>query len=157
MKAARTAAVALVIVIAGAGAAHVQQQEATARADKPENFSPLGFDDLRAWQQAYPDAPGTVAVLRAAASRYWIYKGIAYRGSSIPQGPAWTSLGPLSTTEGGASGSGNFSGRVSALAISPACRLEGGCRAWVGTAGGGVWRSEDAMRTDDPGDRKSVV
>src|SRR5262249_7994727 len=31
------------------------------------------------------------------------------------------------------------------------CALSGGCRLWVGTAGGGVWRTEDAMRTDDPG------
>src|SRR6185436_14846442 len=25
------------------------------------------------------------------------------------------------------------------------------CRLWVGTAGGGVWRSDDAMNRDDPG------
>ena len=53
--------------------------------------------------------------------------------------------------DGGASGTGNFSGRVAALAISPACESDGPCRMWVGAAGGGVWRSEDAMNATDPG------
>lgn len=131
--------------------AHVQQQEPAPRLEKAENFSPLGFEDLRAYQQAFPGAPGTLAVARAAAAKYWVFRGIAYRGSFTGEGPAWISLGPIGTTEGGASGSGNFSGRVAALAISPTCRMEGSCRVWVGTAGGGVWRSEDAMRTDDAG------
>jgi hypothetical protein len=140
------------LIVAGATTARLQQPEPQpSRTEKPENFSPLGFEDLRAYQQAFPGTPGSLAVARAAASKYWVFRGIAYRGSTEPQGPAWSSLGPLSTAEGGASGSGNFSGRVSALAISPACALDGPCRLWVGTAGGGVWRSDDAMNTDDPG------
>src|SRR5436190_7650793 len=139
------------LLAAGSTAVQVQQQEATERAAKPENYSPLGFEDLRAFEQAFPETPGSIAVARAAAAKYWVFRGIGYRGSTIGEGPAWASLGPSSTTEGGASGSGNFSGRVAALAISPTCRIDGSCRVWVGTAGGGVWRSEDAMRTDDAG------
>jgi len=36
------------------------------------------------------------------------------------------------------------SGRITALAISPAC-ANNGCRVWVGAAGGGVWRSDNAL------------
>jgi hypothetical protein len=125
--------------------AHVQEQDR----DKPERFSPLGFEDLRSYIQAYPGDPGSLAVAGASAGKYWIYRGIAYRGSQA-EGTAWSSLGPLSTTSGGASGTGNFSGRVAALAISPSCGTTGPCRLWAGTAGGGVWRSDDAMNTDDP-------
>src|SRR4029079_5532084 len=112
--------------------------------------SPLGFEELRAYEQAYPGVPGSAAVVRASTGRYWVFRGIAYRGS-VAQGAVWNSLGPLSMGDGGASGTGNFSGRVAALAISPACEVEGPCRMWVGAAGGGVWRSDDAMNTADPG------
>jgi hypothetical protein len=36
------------------------------------------------------------------------------------------------------------SGRITALAISPDC-ASNGCRVWVGAAGGGVWRSDNAL------------
>ena len=117
--------------------------------DKPEHFSPLGFEGLRAYMQAYPGDVGSLPVFTASSGKYWVFRGIAYRGAQ-PQGAAWSSLGPLSTTDGGASGTGNFSGRVAALAISPACVVNGPCRLWVGTAGGGVWRTDNAMDPTDP-------
>lgn len=147
MHAARLLFITL-MVVAGATDVFVQQPPAP-RDEKPENFSPLGFEDLRAYEQAFPGLPGSAEVARASSARYWVFRGVAYRGAQ-PSGAAWVSLGPSSMTEGGASGSGNFSGRVSALAISPTCTLRGPCRLWVGTAGGGVWRSEDAMHPDDP-------
>ena len=148
MKAGRASAIALFILLA-ARAVEVRPQQPQER-DKPENYSPLGFEDLRVYQQAYPGSPDSLAVFQAATAKYWVYRGVAYRGTQA-QGHAWSSLGPSSTSAGGASGNGNFSGRVAALAISPACRISGPCRMWVGAAGGGVWRSEDAMNTTDPG------
>ena len=148
MRAGRASAIALFLLLT-ARVVEVRPQQAQER-DKPENYSPLGFEDLRIYQQAYPGSPDSLAVFQAASAKYWVYRGVAYRGTQ-PQGNAWISLGPSSTSAGGASGSGNFSGRVAALAISPACRISGPCRMWVGAAGGGVWRSEDAMNTIDPG------
>jgi hypothetical protein len=145
----RIAIVAALLLTSGA-VAGVQQSEIPSRDEKIERFSPLGFDDLRSYEQAFPGTPGSLAVVRAAASKYWVFRGIAYRGSTEPQGPAWASVGPLTSIQDpGAGSSQNVSGRVAALAISPTCATNGPCRLWVGTAGGGVWRSDDAMRTDD--------
>ncbi|HEY2636761.1 MAG TPA: hypothetical protein VGI54_05175, partial [Solirubrobacteraceae bacterium] len=38
------------------------------------------------------------------------------------------------------------SGRVTALAVDPAC-APGNCRMWVAAAGGGIWRTNDALAT----------
>jgi len=133
---------AVVLLCAGA-VARVQER------DKPDGFSPLGFEDLRAYEQAYPGEVGSLPVFTASSGKYWVFRGVAYRGSQA-QGAAWTSLGPLSTTNGGAGSTGNFSGRVAALAISPSCEVNGPCRLWAGTAGGGVWRTDNAMDPADP-------
>ena len=148
---ARIVVITILIIAATATATLQQPASPTARAEKAEHYSPLGFEDLRAYQQAYPGIPGSAAVVRAAATKYWVFRGIAYRGSTVPQGAAWTSLGPLTSVQDPAATSENFSGRVAALAISPRCRLEGPCRMWVGAAGGGVWRTDDAMNTEDAG------
>jgi hypothetical protein len=65
-------------------------------------------------------------------------------------GADWSFLGP---TTGFAPGptteslkSTITSGRVTALAVDPRCgRGHGGCRLWVAAAGGGLWRTNDAM------------
>jgi len=107
--------VTVALLIAGARIAHVQQipqpaAERAARAEKSESYSPLGFEDLRAYEQAYPGVPGSAAVVRASTGRYWVFRGIAYRGS-VAQGAVWNSLGPLSMGDGGASGAGSRSDR----------------------------------------------
>src|SRR5688572_5716167 len=140
----RTFAVIVVIALAGGLAA------AQAPPREPE-FSPLGYYDLRAYEQAYPGVIGSPEVRAAQAQRFWIFNGLAYRSGNDPLEPVWTSLGPetvLRTTTAGLENS--VSGRVSALAISPLCEKEGRCRLWVGTAGGGVWRTDDALNTLDP-------
>jgi hypothetical protein len=115
----------------------------------PENYSPLGFYDLLAYQQAFPGDAGAALVTQANAQKYWVFQDIAVRGSGPGLVGAWISLGPETTVADSATGE-TVSGRVAALAVSPACELRGRCRLWVGTAGGGVWRTEDAMNTTDP-------
>lgn len=113
-------------------------------------FSPIGFDDLLTYMQAFPGDANSLPVQQAMMAKYWVFQGIALRQGQ-PQASAWTSLGPLTNEQTAGVQSDTVSGRVSALAISPTCQLAGGCRLWVGTAGGGVWRTEDAMDTDTAG------
>jgi hypothetical protein len=120
------AIVATVLLAVWPVLARVQQRDPSVP-EKPKGFSPLAFEELRAYELAFPEAPGSAAAIRAASARYWVFRGVAYRGAQA-QGNAWASLGPLSTTAGGPSGGGAFSGRVSTLAISPACTLAGACR-----------------------------
>jgi hypothetical protein len=140
----RTYAVVVIIALAG-GLGGAQ--------DPPGQtpYSPLGYYDLRAYEQAYPGIIGSPDVRAAQAQRFWIFRGIAYRTGADPNEPVWTSLGPETVLRSTTSGlSDSVSGRVSALAISPLCERQGRCRLWVGTAGGGVWRTDDALNTLDP-------
>jgi hypothetical protein len=150
----RVLVVALGLLVGGAVAASQTQQPdlSTQGRLKAEDYSPLGFYDLRAYEQAYPASIGSPQLRQAAAARYWAFRGIAYRaGTGVAEGRAWSSLGPETLLQNPETGIvENISGRVAALAISPHCTLTGPCRLWVGTAGGGVWRTEDAMHPDDP-------
>src|SRR5262245_17607324 len=78
---------------------------------KPDKFSPLGFDDLRAYEQAYPGTPGSALVVQASAQKYWAFRGVAYRGLT-PSGNVWTSLGPETTIQDATSQQKTASGRV---------------------------------------------
>ena len=64
----------------------------------------------------------------------------------------WVSYGPIQNSI--QPGVLSFSGattptasRDTALVIAPTC-VPGNCRLWVGTAGGGVWRTDDALAAD---------
>ena len=138
-------AVAASLLVLGGAIAQMQERGDPSRSGKPESYSPLGFDNLRAFEQAYPAEPGSRAAVQAAAGRYRVFQGLAYRGNAVDD-PAWRSLGPITSLQSATSGSSqNISGRVSALAISPRCDVAGSCRLWVGAAGGGVWRTDNAM------------
>src|SRR5437868_4523673 len=69
--------------------------------------------------------------------------------SSTTNNNHWLSYGPIQNSV--QPGVLSFSGattptasRDTALVIAPTC-VPGNCRLWVGTAGGGVWRTEDAL------------
>src|SRR5438067_8328542 len=64
----------------------------------------------------------------------------------------WLSYGPLQNSiQPGVlafSGATNATAsRVTALVIAPTC-VAGNCRVWAGVAGGGVWRTDDALAAD---------
>ncbi len=149
-------AAALAVVTLGAGVwAWEQRQRAVPRTPAtsvpatPGNYSPLGFDDLLAYERAYPGDVGSALALQANATKYWVYQGIARRGPGPSTLGAWISLGPDTTSADAATGE-TVSGRVAALAVSPRCERSGPCRLWVGTAGGGVWRTDKGMHPTDP-------
>ncbi|MEO6222052.1 MAG: hypothetical protein ABIP90_02300, partial [Vicinamibacterales bacterium] len=139
---------ALIVVIALAGGSSAAQDS---REPREREFSPVGYYDLRAYEQAFPGVIGSPEVRAAQAQRFWAFQGLAYRSGANPLEPVWTSLGPETVLRSTTSGlSDSVSGRVSALAISPLCERQGRCRLWLGTAGGGVWRTDDALNTVDP-------
>ena len=150
----RFGALALVVLTAGA-LAWAQGGQAVPRDPPgrseltPDNYSPLGFYDLLAYEQAYPGAVGSALVRQADTAKYWVYQGIAHRVGSPGTESAWMSLGPDTTVADSSTGE-TVSGRVSALAISPQCGMGSRCRLWVGTAGGGIWRTDKAMHQTDP-------
>lgn len=139
---------ATLLVITLAGSLGTAQEPARTQAE----YSPLGYYDLVLHEQAYPGVVGSAEVRAAQAQRFWAFRGLAYRSAPDPLGPVWSSLGPETVLQTATSGLANsVSGRVSTLAISPLCTRNGPCRLWVGTAGGGVWRTDDALNTSDPG------
>lgn len=79
-------------------------------------------------------------------------KAPVFDGSQSSLGTTWSLSGPITPTI--ASGQTNFyptpttySGRVTAMVIAPTCTA-GNCRMWIGAAGGGVWRTNDALATN---------
>lgn len=133
-------------LVTGVGLAQGVWQDPDRAPEAEAGFDPLGYLHLLAYERAYPEAPGHPLVVQAANRAYWVFRGVAYDGSESTGEAVWSSLGP----EVSLAGDENVSGRVAALAISPRCRLAGRCRLWVGAAGGGVWRADDAMHPEDP-------
>jgi hypothetical protein len=74
------------------------------------------------------------------------HAGVANGALSSPS--SWTELGPFTpVVPGPVNYTGREttnSGRVTAMAIAPTC-VPGNCRLWVAAAGGGVWRTDDAL------------
>ena len=100
--------------------------------------------------RAYP-APYVPFRATLHASRAWsLIKGAGRGNSKLG---TWTLAGPskadfpdILTFAGTAY---TTSGRITALAIAPNCS-PGGCRLWVAAAGGGVWRTDNALSGSGP-------
>jgi hypothetical protein len=83
-----------------------------------------------------------------------------FRAASRGSSQQWKALGPVTpdvaaeatqffNTQTSTGTPTTNSGRVTAMAIDPNCgKKRAGCRAWVAAAGGGVWRTPDALAQD---------
>src|SRR5438132_1747567 len=101
-------------------------------------------------QRAYPakDVPMT-ATLNALTG----FREVKRASMGRPSVGAWQLIGPSKADVPDIltfSGTEYFtSGRVAALAIDPSCSVRR-CRVWVGAAGGGVWRTTNALSGSGP-------
>lgn len=127
-----------------------------ARDEALDKFPKFETPDVGA-HQAYADRAYPAAYipheLTVASHQAWVdlKAADAKRPKSALELKPWV-LYPLSTQEFPAvltfSGRPYLdSGRITALAIAPTC-VSGNCRLWVAAAGGGVWRTDDALATN---------
>src|ERR1043166_4541250 len=95
--------------------------------------------------RAYPatDIPFSATVNARAA-----FKKVQARSNSSGNTDTWNLIGPSTanipdvlTFSGAAT---TYSGRITALAIDTSCTVSN-CRVWVAAAGGGIWRTNNAL------------
>jgi hypothetical protein len=125
--------------------------DARTLAGKTHNLgSPSSEEAQQIAALAYPSSSLTAAVLNNERSYY--QTNIAGRSQYHKGG--WQLVGPATGTvpavlnvfDDSASDFG-VSGRVTALAVDPTCGLSS-CRVWMAAAGGGIWRSDNALASD---------
>lgn len=102
--------------------------------------------------RAYPNNDISLSQIENARSSFKSANGRLPRGKG--KKGAWVSVGPsnaeyqytpLRNVYSYVPNKYAASGRISALAISPTC-TNGHCRLWVGAAGGGIWRTNNALQ-----------
>src|SRR4051812_40301929 len=121
--------------------------------------------------RAYPGHYVTSRQALAARRAYLSKPRKLSRSDFAPGGPnpasragitsSWEELGPVTPkvpAEGTYTGAGSLnSGRVQAMAIDPNCGQPGtDCRLWIGAAGGGIWRTDDALASKPTWQPKSA-
>jgi hypothetical protein len=110
-----------------------------------ETRGPDSSPDIQAYLiRAYPAAEIPMEATLAAQN------GWASLNAGAHSAGTWQLIGPSKATQPGvlnALGDGAqvvVAGRVTAMAIGPACR-SGACPVYVGAAGGGIWRARDGL------------
>ena len=126
------------------------EADSDAKVDTP-GLGPNTFDAYQAAELAYPAnvIPPAIAQ-RAGATFNAIAAHDAKAGDPKGAGRSWQIFGPrqdaLQPGVLAFSGATNSTAsRVTALVVDPNCGKSAGCRVWVGVAGGGIWRTENAL------------
>ena len=114
--------------------------------DSPGESPIGGYEAYLSAERTYPADVIPPAVVENARATF---DKIASQGDNSngnnrfqPFGPLQTSTQPGVTSFTGATNT--TSSRDTAIVIAPTC-VAGNCRIWVGSAGGGVWRTDDAL------------
>jgi hypothetical protein len=101
-------------------------------------------------RKAWPAATVRQDQVEQAQQDFKAIKGRGHRKAALK----WTSIGPLVAFQPGVLGfTGRdqvTAGRTTALLVDRTCN-QGRCRVWIGAAGGGVWRTDHGMHTNNPG------
>lgn len=120
----------------------------TAIGDRVENeVNPNSAAEEAYAQRAYPATEIPIFLSKNAQAAFNTVKGRAIgKGKNTPgqwalAGPSSANFPSVLTFSGAAY---TTSGRVTALAIDPNCS-QSKCRVWSGAAGGGVWRTDNAL------------
>jgi hypothetical protein len=133
-------------------ARHMERFEALPGHEGMNPEGPGSADAERFFARAFPDSDIPLDRLEAARSAAARLKGKAFpRGKGRPG--TWVTIGPSTALYPSTQFRSSFSyvpnayvagGRVTAIAIDPTC-APGQCRLWVFAAGGGVWRTRNAL------------
>ena len=115
---------------------------------EPEG-GPLAYEREKLANRAYPGTDIPIAFTNEARQHFARVRSESEGGTRGPMlDSQWVSLGPsvaLYPAVLGRTGAAYVaSGRISALAIDPNCDRER-CRLYVGAAGGGIWRTRNAL------------
>jgi hypothetical protein len=130
------------------GGEEAENENLKARIGNGNERGPQSAEEEDYRNRAYP---ATEIPFVATVNAQNAFKAVKARKAAKNAPGAWTLYGPSSATVpaalsfyGGANKEYVTAGRITALAIDPACSNTR-CRLWVAAAGGGVWRTDNAL------------
>lgn len=136
-----------------AGARHMERLKQAIPGSGGESEGPGSAEAEKFMALAYPDKDVPLARLQGARKAA---AAIKQRGFAPGRGgSSWQAFGPSQALYPRSEYRDSFgyvpnayiaSGRTTAVAIAPTC-APGDCRLWIYAAGGGVWRTDDALAT----------
>src|SRR4029077_8749596 len=109
--------------------------------------------DNRAYPKRWIDAATARGAANAAVAVSSRAPATANAANAIGTQANWQEVGPrgvpadaiVASESTGAHAGTIYSGRATAIAISPTCQTGGNCKIFIGAAGGGVWEADDAL------------